>query len=712
MVTYDGSLDGWSGIHARKDRSELKINKTISKPESEYINKNKNVLEAIYSPELLDHIKYSNDLIIEQKTKRLIPYFSQEHPQLSPIRLDSIKCSRGLPFKISFKSGINIVCVGKDRSIFDLIGYSLFAPSRYIRNLPLGAGDFSLLTNWIIGKRNLSVKRTSDHSRIQIDLKRLRDEDKAQHAICMALESYQLNSRRLRFGLPALHNLMLLDLSNLDRNEFPFTASEKLKIFLFGTQKYRKNLLNFEILEDHLSKINEVIHEGQDRCQKRCREATEIESEITELDRGNFLNDRHIQSYKNVQPKDLDVIEENLIRSLQKIRQDLGSFQNKETTHKVPIDPLVAERDKISKEIEMFNKTISEITDNLRYLSRKGDIAQKEYDDIEIYVSELRQCRCGKVIPEEIAQPRVSDLKCPVCGYESPGVDERRTEKKQLATKIANITKEKEEESRNLESLNQDLEEKLSQMANLEKVIAVRPTIVQTKSNSYDYNYLMTENDKIQDQLLVLRNDRRLLSENLDLMKKKDPLQAILKKRLAAKEIAENSLRSIEDSRELVRKKAKELWTQLKREFADYEYAGAQKIEEAITHNLPPTARHKVPNNILPQFLYSTIYQRILSPEAVNDPVGVLFYYLSLLQLSISGDISSPKFLLVENISSDLLKEIQPVLIELESKYNGEFQLIIAWDSSYPEFLEPRWKVDVEGLQTNLEGVEAKNNDS
>jgi hypothetical protein len=80
----------------------------------------------------------------------------------------------------------------------------------------------------------------------------------------------------------------------------------------------------------------------------------------------------------------------------------------------------------------------------------------------------------------------------------------------------------------------------------------------------------------------------------------------------------------------------------------------------------------------------------------VEETLGVLLYYLSILELSCKGDLALPRLLIINGITPGLMADVSLALHRLEENFDGQFQILFLSPKPIPKEIRIGKEVNIE----------------
>ncbi len=715
-MTAEHRLDQWIrgrvGLNERSGdfptdvvpASELTGNQVVSseKEMPPFLRENLNILEEFYGPELLTLMGRSNDAFLEKNLPQHIYALRPNLPPLNPLQLGGITCQKNLPFSLYLTPGVNIICTDQFHPAFDLIALSILAHKRFVRQLPPeGAPDpFEVSAQWVTAGQRFIIQREQDLEKIKINGEQFANQTKAQFRVAQIINSYNLKREIPWFGINAFSNFECLDMENLETEEFPFYLPEKLKFFLYGTQEHRRQLLKFHLLEGQYEWASQQLRNFESRITTQQSTIDGLTRELNEAERDINRNKRMIREFGDNTPEELDALEHQLLEKLSILKEQLARFRS--IPSQVIIEnPIQIELRRIRQRRHQIEDDLENARIILQRLAQKRDSLSRALRSIELNPRKARKCLiCMAVIPEVVATGRNAEHKCPICGQDPSDLGERKQLKVDLAHKITLNGQERTKVASHIHQLEVDLEDTTSQIKVLEARLAPVEVSTNIPQGEVNADALLDEIERINTRISNLRNDR--LCQRY--IREANKIMSEVQQKLGAcdqpRDDLVNAKAQFVKIKELLSVRTKGTLIALKEDFKNYEFVLAKDLEQSMKTIIPEAFKQEVPANILPQVQFSVIRQRILRPNTIEDAAGILCYLLSLLDLSLTGKLATPHFLIIKGISLDQLRAITPVLERFEAVHGQNFQIGIFWEGECPDFIRHEWirKIQDEGI--------------
>jgi len=639
-----------------------------------YILQNSQVLTTIYGKGVIDKL---NIEFLQKEIGPFFPFFQKGPQGINQLLLEKMTSNQNARFILA--PGINII-EDNQGQFFSSFAMGLLSHPQNIKLCDASVApqvelDFSI--NEIL----FNLKRNGNNlDSVELNHTTYRNLSEAQNQIALQLNIHHLSKRKTTFGLNVFDNTMFIDLHRQPRD-----FKEIERIFLFGSPEIREKLYIYHILKitaefygeqmerirNQMSTLNSGIENLRIVNKQKMEEKANIKGELEKLGISGGTEDQIEKIYlekireKTIFERQLELHEKNQGFVTQQVTSSGGQLLTKERK----LNDRVNE---IKNKIEKLRRD----QDNL-FNSRQALKTKETNLGLEIFKG--RSCSCGFTINDAIADERVKNGKCPICGNIPPDQEERKAKLNQLDQEIKESKEKDNGIQEEVESLQSIFDINKMQLESLQKIVKrTNEEILADKSDEIHYSIV-----EASQKLIEITN----FVNSIDTIRSWNPrihqLDFIISQNKKQIEDDESVIKSYNRRMRKVgyiygtlNARLKNILNMCRSSFK------TQAMELGITlgefmgqliSQFNPDQLDKK-RDILMNLNYLDVIRSINQP---GDSISTrLFYFIALLKMSLNGHFTMPNLYIITGITMEDLEKFRDVFAQLDQNYKGLFQII------------------------------------
>ena len=616
---------------------------------------------------------------LQQEIEPFFPFFLQKPEKINKLSIRKIKINDSLKFNL--ESGINIITENEEK-IFSCFAFGLLSQPFNIESKYFKEGDEVKLSLSIHQDRLRLTRKSHPASldSVKINGQLFKNLSDAQLSIALKLNLYHFSKRRTLSGLNVFDNVMLVNLSRSPRN---FKDQETM--FLFGTPEIREILYICQILtitkefyseyvgkfQKRIQKLNQEIHDLRLISSEKSSEIEEIENQLNQLNLNGKTDDEINEIY-------LDKVKEiSFYRNQLQLYEQANDKDAQQTD--LLLDSLLIRERNLKGSLEENDHQIKKMRRKRDDLAERRQKLKLDGKNLVTSFSLLRNCRCGYIINDKNAEKNVKEGRCPICGNIPPNLEENKRESQRINQSIRELRKEDQKIELEMIQISKDSEIMQFQLNELQKNIKSENKGI-SQNNAGTIKYSITEATR---KLLELTNIKGKIEGACSRRPRLNQLRSIIrdnKEQIEEKKriLQSNSkrLNTFQSISELIEKRQKEYLKLCKTSFNTPAMEVANNLWQNMNQLISAYNLKKLDINQGSQakLNYFDIISNIYQPSD-STPLR-LFYFISLLKISLKGSFSMPNLYVIKGISLSEIERFQEVFIKLEEEYKKYFQII------------------------------------
>ncbi|HUX99758.1 MAG TPA: hypothetical protein VMV49_09410 [Candidatus Deferrimicrobium sp.] len=665
-----------------------------------YIIQNCQVLETIYGKKLYQQI---NTWFLQQEIETLLPFFQNKLQYVHQLILQRVNFDQTTRFYL--EPGINILKDSEDQ-FFRYFAMGLLSHPQNIGS----KADTHVELDFSINKTPFNLKRDGNNlDLVELNKKVYRNLSKAQIPIALNLGIFHLSKRKTSFGLNVFDNIIFINL-----NRKPRDFKEKERMFLFGTPEIREKLYIYHILQITIGFYKDQMNKNQKQIKilksdieklqiinnQKTEEKLIIEDDLEKIGLKEESNDK-ITELLLEKVKEKSFYEQQL--ELYEKKQGIDTQQTK-----FNIDPLLIKERKLSNNVEELKNNIEKLKRKKTILFLNRQNLRDEATGLYSKIFNNRVCMsCGFNVDEVTANERTKEQKCPVCGNIPPDQTQRSTELKRIKQDITElrIKDKKLEEEIGLTKRRHDIQE--DQLKSIRELIEkAKREIINDKSEEIccsikeafkkfieltnfinSIENIRSRKPRIYQLIRIITQNNKQIEKNGRLIKSYD--KKLREINSIHEGINSRSKSILDECRSLFRTPAIKLGNTLGKNMA-------QLISEFNPEQLD------LNSEVLVNLNYYDIIRSIKQP--IDSTSTRLFYFISLLEISLNGYFTMPNLYIITGITIEALEKFRDIFIQLDQNYKEQFQIIFLIKSDHHSKKIPaQWYKTSQGSRNPLQ---------